>query len=198
MRRSWPQMPIRKAHRDQHHFPEQEEEEEVERKENADDADFQHQQHDEKFFHAVLDALPRRQNRNRRQKRRQNDQKQADAVDAEVIVDGLAALIQCGRDLPLTKPGVGSTAPEGRPEAAQATEGIRRAKLREPSGESICDRRRAAAAAPARPRAGKKIRTVSKWPPASISAPSRGLASPRGQKNITAITTSAPMTTHTA
>src|SRR5712692_7661028 len=46
------------VHGNQHHFPEEEEEEEVEREEDADDADFEHQQHNEKFFDAVLDAVP--------------------------------------------------------------------------------------------------------------------------------------------
>ena len=75
------------GHRDEHHFPEQEEEEEIERDEDADDSDFEHQEHDEEFFDAMVDAVPRSQNGDRREERRQDDQEQADAVDAEVIVN---------------------------------------------------------------------------------------------------------------
>ena len=74
-------------HGNQHQFPEKKEEEHIERKKNADDADFEHQQHDEKFFHAMLDAVPGSQNRNRRQEGGQQDEKHADAVHAEVVMD---------------------------------------------------------------------------------------------------------------
>src|SRR6266849_4455622 len=74
-------------HGNQHHFPEKEEEEKVEREKHADNADFQHQQHHKKLFDAVLDALPRRQNRNRSQERRQDDEEQADSINAQVIID---------------------------------------------------------------------------------------------------------------
>src|SRR6266852_609628 len=75
------------GHGYQHHFPEEKKEEEIQRKKHAHHADFQHQQHHKKFLHAVLDALPRCQNRNWRQERRQNDQKQTDSVNAEVVID---------------------------------------------------------------------------------------------------------------
>ena len=75
-------------HGNEHHFPEQEEEEKIQRNEHANDTDFQQQHHDEEFFDAMIDAVPRSQNRNRRQKRRQNHQEHADAVYAQVIVDG--------------------------------------------------------------------------------------------------------------
>src|SRR6202022_4689506 len=72
-------------HGDEHHFPEEEEEEEVKGEEDADDANFQHQQHDEKFFDAVLDAVPGRQHGDGGKKRGQDDEEEADAVEAEVI-----------------------------------------------------------------------------------------------------------------
>src|SRR5438270_811853 len=49
------------VHGDEHDFPEEEKEKEVERKKNADDADFEHQQHDEKFFEAMMNAVPGRE-----------------------------------------------------------------------------------------------------------------------------------------
>src|SRR5580704_5759832 len=75
------------VHRNQHYFPEEEEEEEVERKEDADDSDFQQQDGDEEFFDALLDALPRTEYGDYREKGRQDDQKDADAVDSQMIVD---------------------------------------------------------------------------------------------------------------
>src|SRR5690348_4767834 len=74
-------------HGDQHYFPEEKEEKEVEREEHADDANFEHQQHDEEFFYAMLDAVPGRQNGNGGEKRCENDEEEADAVQAEVVVD---------------------------------------------------------------------------------------------------------------
>ena len=75
------------VHRDEHHFPEEEEEEKVEREEDAYDADFQKQDGDEKFFDALLDAAPRTEDGDDGKERRQDDEEHADAVHAEVIVD---------------------------------------------------------------------------------------------------------------
>ena len=75
------------VHRNQHYFPEEEEEEQIEREEDADDADFEKQEGDEKFFDALLDAVPGAEDGDDGEKRRQDDEEQADAVHAEVIVD---------------------------------------------------------------------------------------------------------------
>ncbi len=75
------------GHRDKHDFPEEEEEEQIERKEHADDTNFEHQQHDKEFFYAVLDAVPGREDGDRRQERGENHQEDAEAVDAHMKVD---------------------------------------------------------------------------------------------------------------
>ena len=74
-------------HRDQHHFPEQEEQEQVQRNEHADHSGFQNQQRDEKAFHALVNRFPGSEDRNRREQRGQQDQKQAEPVDAQVVVN---------------------------------------------------------------------------------------------------------------
>ena len=76
-----------KSHGNQHELPEEKKEKHVEGEEDADDADFQQQQHHEELFHAMLDAAPRSQNRNGRQERSQQHEKHADAVGAKVIVN---------------------------------------------------------------------------------------------------------------
>ena len=91
-------------HRDQHHFPEQEKQEQIERDEDADDAGFKHQQRDKEAFYALINRFPGRQDRNRRQQRGQQHQEQAEAVDAEVVMNRrlldpfvkLFELIACG------------------------------------------------------------------------------------------------------
>src|SRR5467141_3913467 len=75
------------GHRNQHHFPEKEKEEKVQRQKYADNADFQHQQHHEKFFDAMLDALPRSQDGDGRQESRQDDEEQTDSINAQVIIN---------------------------------------------------------------------------------------------------------------
>src|SRR5260370_8868361 len=75
------------GHRNQHHFPEKEEEEEVQREKHPYNSYFQHQQHHEKFFDAVLDALPRRQDGNGRQERRQDNEEQTDSINTQVVID---------------------------------------------------------------------------------------------------------------
>src|SRR5579863_4980989 len=76
------------VHGDQHYFPEKEKLEEIEGDKYADNTAFEHQQTDEEAAHAVLDGFPGSQDGNGRQKRREQDEKQADAVDPEVIVYG--------------------------------------------------------------------------------------------------------------
>src|SRR5579859_1135789 len=76
------------VHRDQHHFPEKEKFEQIERNKNADDAGFEYEQADEKAAHPLLDRFPGRQDGDGRQESGEQDEKQADAVNSEVIVDG--------------------------------------------------------------------------------------------------------------
>ena len=54
MRRSWPQMPIRKYMGISVNSQKDEEEEEIERDEHADHRRFDHQQRDEKAFHVFV------------------------------------------------------------------------------------------------------------------------------------------------
>ena len=75
------------VHRHQHDFPEHVEQEQIPGGENADQPEFQQQQKREELFDAVVDGVPRKQNRDRRQERGKNDQPQAQAIDADVIVN---------------------------------------------------------------------------------------------------------------
>src|SRR5262249_24563498 len=78
------------SHRNEHHFPEKKKEKEVEREEDADNADFQQQQRDEELFYTLLNTLPGREHGNRREERGEDDEKQADAIDANVVTNGWA------------------------------------------------------------------------------------------------------------
>ena len=75
------------VHRDQHEVPEDVEEEEVERAEDADHRRLEQQHEDRELLDLLLDALPRRQQRDRRQEAGQHEQHQAEAVDADVVLD---------------------------------------------------------------------------------------------------------------
>ena len=75
------------VHRDQHHFPEQKEQEQVERNKDADHSCFEHQQRNKKALRAPVDRFPGGQHRDGREERGEQDQKQADAVDAKVVVN---------------------------------------------------------------------------------------------------------------
>ncbi|MEZ5284323.1 MAG: hypothetical protein R2712_05840 [Vicinamibacterales bacterium] len=79
--------PDEEVHRDEQDVPEDVEEEEVERTEDADHGGLEDQHEDGELLHAALDALPGRQERNRRQEARQHDEHQAEAVDAQVVLD---------------------------------------------------------------------------------------------------------------
>ncbi len=74
-------------HRDQHHFPEQKEQEQIERNENADHSGLKDQKANKEAFYALVDRFPRCQDRNRRKQRGQQNEKQAESVNAQVIVD---------------------------------------------------------------------------------------------------------------
>ena len=74
-------------HRDQDEVPEHVEQEDVERAEDADHRRLEQQHEDRELLDLLLDALPRRQQRDRRQEAGQHQQHQAEAVDADVVVD---------------------------------------------------------------------------------------------------------------
>ena len=77
-------------HGDQRQFPEDEEQEEVERNENADHGRLDHQQRDEEAFHIFTDRFPGAENGDRREERGQQDEKEADAVHAQVVMNRVA------------------------------------------------------------------------------------------------------------
>src|ERR1700734_1430132 len=80
------------VHRNQRKFPEEEKEQQIERNENANHGRLNHQQGNEESFYVLLNGLPRAQNRQRRQKCSEQNQKQADAIRAQVIMN------VCSRD----------------------------------------------------------------------------------------------------
>src|SRR5579883_907599 len=75
------------GHGDQHDFPEEEEEEEIEGEKDPDDADFEQKEHHVEFLDAVVHAIPGSHDAERREEGGEDDEEEADAVDAEVIVD---------------------------------------------------------------------------------------------------------------
>ena len=77
-------------HRNQRQFPEDEEQEKVERDEDADHGGLDDQQRDEKSLHVFVDGLPGTENRQRREKSGEQHEEQADAVHADVVMDGAA------------------------------------------------------------------------------------------------------------
>ena len=89
MRASCPHMPIMKYMGISVSFPEDEEEEEIERDEDADHGRFRLRAATTKkpFTFSWIDSQEQRI-AERREERGEEDEKQADAVDAEVVVDG--------------------------------------------------------------------------------------------------------------
>ena len=79
--------PDEEVHRDQHHFPEHVEQEEVERHEDAEHSRLEQQQEDVVLLDALGDRLPGRQDGDEAEQRGHQDQQQADAVEAEVVLD---------------------------------------------------------------------------------------------------------------
>ena len=73
------------VHRDEHHFPEQEEQQEVERHEGAEHPRLQHEQEDVELLHTIGNRGPRGQHGDRSHHRRQQNQQDAEAVDAEEV-----------------------------------------------------------------------------------------------------------------
>ena len=72
-------------HRDQHRFPEEVEQQRVERGEHADHQAFHDQEGGEVLRRALLDDRPRGDDHRHGDERGQQDQRQRDAVDAEVV-----------------------------------------------------------------------------------------------------------------
>ena len=62
--------------------------EEVQGEEYADDAHLKHEQGDEELLDSVVDAIPGRKDGDRRQERGEDDQEGAEAIHAQVVVDG--------------------------------------------------------------------------------------------------------------
>jgi len=73
------------VHRHQHQFPEDVEQEEVERDEDADHARLEQQEHRVVFLHAFLNGVPRAEHGEEAHQRGEQQQQQADAVDADVV-----------------------------------------------------------------------------------------------------------------
>ncbi len=73
------------VHRHQHGFPEDEEQEHVVGHEDPEHARLQYQEPDVIFFDAVLNGVPRRQDRNGPQQGGQHDQQERNAVDADHV-----------------------------------------------------------------------------------------------------------------
>ena len=78
------------GHGDQHGFPEDEEEDEIQGAEHADHGRLHDQQADHELLDARLDVAPGRQHAQRHDQGRQQDQQQADAVNADGVVDAQA------------------------------------------------------------------------------------------------------------
>src|SRR3990170_9092292 len=84
----WPTPdPDEEIHGDQHDFPEDVEEEEVEGHEDAQHPGLEKEHHHVKLFHALGDGRPGRQNGDEAEHGGEQDQKQADPVDAEEVLN---------------------------------------------------------------------------------------------------------------
>src|SRR5580658_3988576 len=74
-------------HGDQRELPEHEKEEKVERKEDADHGRLDDQKRDEETLDVFVDGFPGAEDGDRREERSQQDQKQADAVHTQMVVN---------------------------------------------------------------------------------------------------------------
>src|SRR5258708_32765127 len=72
-------------HGDEHHFPENVEEEEIKRNEDADHAGLEEEKQNVVFLGAEMNGAPEREDGNHAEECRDNDEQQADAVNAEKI-----------------------------------------------------------------------------------------------------------------
>ena len=82
-----PPDPDEEVHRDEHRVPEDVEQEQVERDEHAEHAGLEREDEEAELLHLLLDAVPRGQQRERREEAGEHDEPQADAVHAQVVVD---------------------------------------------------------------------------------------------------------------
>ncbi len=87
-------------HRYQHGLPEDEEQEHVVGHEDAEHARLQYQEPNVVFLHAVLDGIPRRQDRDGPQQRGQHDEQERDAVYADHVAgaNGRDPIVGCALD----------------------------------------------------------------------------------------------------
>src|SRR5229473_5066421 len=180
-------------HGNQHHFPEKEEKEKIQREKYAYNADFQHQQHHKEFFDAAFDALPRRQNRNRRQKCCQDHQEQTDSINAEVIINrGLVDPLEVFLEV---IPGGANRHCANHQEREQKFN--QRNNQRDDANESVI-------VAAEQQQRQRSHRREEDHHGKQVSAVQHQCTNPRtgfpfaGQKKMTAMITMAPTTTHTA
>ena len=82
-----PPHPDEEIHRDEHHFPEEVEEEQIERQKDADDAGEHPQQLEMEEADPILDLRPRGDHRHEAQEPGEQDEQQAEAVEAEMEPD---------------------------------------------------------------------------------------------------------------
>ena len=125
--------PDEEVHRDEHRVPEHVEQEEIERDEDADHRGFEREDEDRELLDLLLHALPRREQRNRREEAGEHHQQQADAVDADVVVDAE------GRDPrhPLDELEVGRRGVEARPDQQGHGKGHERGAERDPADHRV-------------------------------------------------------------
>ena len=82
-----PPDPDQQVHGNQHHFPENVKKEKVKGDENPDHARLQEEEADHELLDLVLDILPAGEDRDDGEKSREENQEEADAVDAQEIED---------------------------------------------------------------------------------------------------------------
>ena len=80
-----------KVHGDEHHFPEDIEEDEIEGDQGTDHSCFQEEKGDHEFLHPEGNGLPGAQDAEDGQKGGQEDQEQADSIDAQLVADPIGS-----------------------------------------------------------------------------------------------------------
>src|SRR5580704_6078876 len=172
-------------------LPEDKKEHEVKRKKNANDSDFQQKEHDVELFHAMLDIFPRSQYADRREEGNQVDEKDADAVDANVIIDGRHGnpVMEFLKLQAASAWGHGKDGQKGEKEFGNSDH---QAKAADPKMIFVFQKQQGECTH--RWKKNEDREQMSAVHQRTI--PMTGLL--LGQKKITAMTTIAPMTTHTA
>ena len=79
--------PDEEVHRDEHRIPEDVEEEQIDRDEHAEHGGLEREHEEREQLDVLVHRLPRAEERQRRQETGQHDQKQADAVDADQVLN---------------------------------------------------------------------------------------------------------------